>query len=80
MGRVTLTELAKHFDFSCLNDISKNVKPARIIEYGEYLKWDNDIHELTGFYIEELLNMFAAGWGLVPPKEPMKMSDLMKGE
>lgn len=77
-GKWDLRELAIHFDFSEFDKPPK--KSARIVEYGNYMDLDNKIHELTGVYIEGLVEMLAAGWTLVPPKKPKKISEVMEAK
>lgn len=36
-----------------------------------------DIEYLSGYRLETLKDMFAAGWTLSPPPEPMSMEDLI---
>lgn len=67
MLRTDLREIAKHFDLEKIEDDLNNPKPAFVPV--SYLEMDRMLYELTGLYLEELVEKLANGWKLVLPEE-----------
>lgn len=60
-----------------LDDIRKLVeKEHRMLRHTDDTA--TKIEHLTGYSLDQLLEKFAAGWTLEPPKELYKFSDLLR--
>lgn len=77
MGRIDLRDIAKHFDLD-FEELGKPTPPIVPVTYRDY---DNMLHELTGLYLDELVEKLATKNAVLlvghpdPVGEPGKKGD-----